>query len=167
MTALPTDLTLRAARDTDGDALRAVLAAVFAEYPGCLFVRDELPELEAPATYFREHGGALWVLEHEGEVRGCIGTTPAESALWELKKLYLLPVLRGRRVSRVLIETVESHAVERGARAMHLWTDTRFETAHRVYERCGYVRLADTRELHDASFTVEYHYRKALDAPAR
>jgi len=48
---------------------------------------------------------------------------------------------------------------------VHLWTDTRFTDAHRLYERLGYARLDETRALHDRSGTVEYHYRKTI-APA-
>lgn len=42
---------------------------------------------------------------------------------------------------------------------------TRFTDAHRLYERLGYVRSPGTRELHDLSRSVEYHFAKALSVP--
>jgi hypothetical protein len=57
---------------------------------------------------------------------------------------------------------VEAEAATRGARALELWSDTRFADAHRLYARLGYERLPDARELHDLSHSVELHFRKVL-----
>ena len=53
-------------------------------------------------------------------------------------------------------------AESRGARFVELWSDTRFADAHRLYERLGYRKSGVTRELHDMSGSVEYHFRKEL-----
>ena len=50
---------IRPARDDDSGPLSALIAASFAEDPGCLFVEDELPELRRPASYFAAKGGEL------------------------------------------------------------------------------------------------------------
>jgi GNAT superfamily N-acetyltransferase len=57
---------------------------------------------------------------------------------------------------------------------MVLWTDTRFEAAHRFYEKHGYVRQGAIRILDDLSKSLEFRYAKparglvveALDAAA-
>jgi putative acetyltransferase len=166
-------LVLRPARDADGEGMIQVLAVVFAEYPGCLLDRSELPELVAPATSFSAMNGAIWVVEGEDPegrdgVVGLVAAAPAtEPGLFELKKLYLLPGVRGKGLARRLVDRVEDLARSRGAGRVHLWSDTRFVTAHRVYERLGYERLPGTRELHDVSDSVEFHYEKRLGAPPR
>ena len=158
-----TAFAIRPVRDQDGDELRDILAGVFAEYDGCFFVRSELPELEAPATSFAALDGKLWVAEENGRILGLVAIVPtADPALVELRKLYTRREARGRGLGGMLIDLVENEARARGASRVHLWTDTRFETAHRVYEHRGYVRLPETRELHDASASIEYHYEKAL-----
>jgi putative acetyltransferase len=45
---------------------------------------------------------------------------------------------------------------------VELWSDTRFEDAHRLYEGRGYRRGDELRELHDLSGSVEYYYRRSL-----
>jgi hypothetical protein len=45
---------------------------------------------------------------------------------------------------------------------MILWTDTRFQTAHRFYERLGYQSDGRTRAIDDLSRSVEYFYSKRL-----
>jgi putative acetyltransferase len=57
---------------------------------------------------------------------------------------------------------VERAAREQGAGYVDLWSDVKFETAHRFYERRGYSRDGRTRELDDESDTVEYHFRREL-----
>jgi putative acetyltransferase len=56
----------------------------------------------------------------------------------------------------------EDHARARGATMMVFWSDTRFTTAHRLYERSGYAMSSETRDLGDVSRTREYRFEKAL-----
>jgi putative acetyltransferase len=159
---------LRDARDQDAPGLIALIGAVFSEYPGCVLdVDGELPELRRIASDFAEHGGRFWVAEQDAVIAGCIGFAPsAQAGGIELKKLYVSRALREAGLGSRLLELVEHAAEQLGATFIELWSDTRFVTAHRFYEKRGYVRTARTRELGDKSDTVEYHFRKEL-APTR
>ncbi|NNG04921.1 MAG: GNAT family N-acetyltransferase [Inquilinus sp.] len=158
--------TVRAARDDDEDGLVALIGGCFAEYPGCVLdVDGEIPELRAIAAHFAGRDGRFWVAEAAGRVVGCVGTAPTEApGGMELLKLYVDRSARGQGLGRRLVELVENEAMRRRSVFMELWTDTRFETAHRLYEGLGYERLPETRALHDLSGSVEFHYRKRLDA---
>ena len=158
---------IRPARDEDEDGLIALIGGCFAEYPGCVLdVDGEIPELRAIATCFAGRDGRFWVAEAGGAVAGCIGVAPApDPAGMELLKLYVDGAMRGRGLGGRLVGLVEQEAARRGAAFIELWTDTRFADAHRLYERLGYERLPETRDLHDLSDTTEYHYRKRLVAP--
>ena len=153
---------VRAARDDDAEELIALIAAVYTEYPGCVLdVDGEAPHLRRPASAFAEWGGRLWVAEANAGVIGCVGLA-AHDVRAELKHLYVSSPARRRGLGRRLCVLVHGEAAARGHREIELWTDTRFEDAHRLYERLGYVRLPETRELHDRSGTVEYGYRLTL-----
>ena len=105
--------------------------------------------------------GRFWVAEAEALVVGCIGLTPAPAQDGiELLKLYVDSTMRGRGLGSRLVGLVEDEAARRNAGFIELWSDTRFDSAHRLYERLGYRRLPETRELHDLSDTVEFHFRK-------
>jgi len=158
-------LYIRDARDDDGDALIELIGSVFAEYPGCVLdVDGELPELRAIATAFAEWNGRFWIATLAGQVVGCIGLSVADADCAELRKLYVARHARRAGLGNRLCDLVEQDAARRRARFVGLWTDTRFVDAHRLYERRGYVRGPDTRELHDLSNSVEYYYRKTLRA---
>lgn len=153
-------LEFREATDDDSAAICALIADVFAEYPGCLFEMSEMPELVAPRTWFRNAGGRIWVAERDGEVLGVVAVAPSVAGFMELKKLYVAAKLRGTGAGSRLIALVENFARDRNAAGVHLWSDTRFELAHAVYEHKGYRRLPETRELHDVSNSIEYHFEK-------
>ena len=158
------DTVIRAGRDGDADGLIALIGGCYAEYPGCVLdVDGEIPELRAIASHFAGRDGRFWVVETGGRVVGCVGAAPARSpATVELLKLYVDHTARDRGLGRRLVGLVEDEAARRRAAAVELWTDTRFHTAHRLYERLGYARQPATRALHDLSGSVEFHYRKRL-----
>ncbi len=155
-------ITIRDARDDDEAGL---IGGCFAEYPGCLLdVDGEIPELRGIATYAAGRNGRFWVAEAAGDLIACIGLAPTEAPDGvELLKLYVDSTARGRGLGRRLAWLVEEEASRRRAGFIELWTDTRFSDAHRLYERLGYERQPETRELHDISDTVEIHFLKRLD----
>ena len=119
--------------------------------------------LRAIASNHAEQGGRFWVAESSGHVVGCAGLMPgAQGAVIEMKKLYVAKDARSNGLGARLCSLVEAEAMSRGVATVELWSDTRFKDAHRLYERRGYARGPKTRDLHDASKSVEYYYRKAL-----
>lgn len=156
-------MTCRDAADSDSEALIALIGGVFDEYPGCVMdVDGEMPELRAIASHFRKLGGRFWVAEQNGSIVGCIGSAPLPDRGVQLHKLYVRADARRKGIGGALCDLVEDGARQGGANRVELWSDTRFETAHLIYEKRGYVRGGQTRELHDKSDTVEYFFRKDL-----
>lgn len=164
-------LTIRTARDSDGDGIADLIARSWGEYPGTVFDRAvELPELDAPAAHFAALEGMLWVLDGPADrVLGSVGIAPLRdgTGVWELHKMYLDRGLRGSGWAANLLMRAEEYAVLHGARAILLWTDTRFEAAHRFYARNGYSRLPGERLLQDLSASREYAFRKDLQRVGR
>lgn len=166
-THTPTGDRLRPVRDDDTAQLTELVGGVYAEYPGCVL---DLPGVDAdlrrPRTTIEAKGGDWWVVEDDdGRIVATCGWAPVEGDAGpaiELKRLYVSAGRRGRGLGRWLVERVEGIAGEQGRPTVELWSDTRFADAHRLYERLGYRRLPDTRELHDPSDTTEYHFRKEL-----
>ena len=149
---------IRDARDADETGLIELIGACFAEYPGCVLdVDGEIPELRRIASHFAERGGQFWVVEQAGAVAHVTVMRPKV-----LKKLYVVASERRRGLASELCSRVEQRAREYGASRIELWSDTRFETAHRLYEKRGDARGPRTRELDDLSNTVEYTYRLEL-----
>lgn len=152
---------IRPGRDADEDGFIALIAACWAEYPGCIMDVDaELPEVRMLASHYAEQGGALWTAEADGAVAGMIATRPLPGGDWEICRVYVHPSRHGAGLGPALLHVAEAHAAAAGARGLALWSDTRFLRAHRFYEKHGYVHRPGERPLHDLSNSVEHEYRK-------
>lgn len=162
---MPSPFVIRPATDADGDAVGEVLAAVFAEYPGCVYDRAaEFPELDKLASHYAARDGAVWVAESGGRIVGCVAIDPLpDGESWELHRMYVLQNQRGGGIARALLATALAHARERGARRIELWSDTRFARGHRFYEKVGFRRTGQERELHDLSNSREYRFVTTIE----
>ncbi len=167
---------IRPGRDEDAEGFISLIGTAWAEFPGCVMdVDGEMPELRALASHFREAGGALWAAEQDGRLVGMVATRPLrEDQAYEICRMYVARECRGSGLARRLLALAEDHSRGAGAARMVLWTDTRFEAAHRFYEKHGYVRQGAIRILDDLSKSLEFRYAKparglvveALDAAA-
>ncbi|MDB4992588.1 MAG: N-acetyltransferase [Myxococcaceae bacterium] len=157
-------MLLRDARDADSDGVIDLIGEVYDEYACVLDVDGEMPYARAIATYFTRGGGRIWVAESReraGRIIASGAFLPVDGGI-ELHKLYLRREERGSGLASTLCDRIEGEGRTRGARFVELWSDTRFERAHRFYERRGYVRGATTRDLHDKSNSTEFYFRLDL-----
>lgn len=155
--------SIRLASDEDGEAIAALVASVFAEYPGCLFVPEEMPEFAAVATHYRAKGGTIWVAERGARLIGSFAIMASGApATFELSKVYLDRTARGLGIAGRLYGEALAFAKARSASRLELFTDTKFTDGHRFYERLGFQRLPGERFLGDASDTWEFHYALAI-----
>jgi len=161
---LPAGITLRSVEDRDAAALIALVDTLYRDYPGCiLLVEQEEPELLAPARAYAPDGG-WWVAEGEGRLLASVAVRPsAYRPGWgELRKLYVDGRAQGRGLGQALLAFAEAEMDLRGWRRRHLWTDSRFDAAHRLYTRAGWHRRPLTRMLDDASNTTEFEFVKQV-----
>lgn len=157
---------LRPVRDGDAAALEALIRRCWDDYPGCVLDVDaEEPWLRAPASAQAAVHGALWVLDGGPDTAGLVASVAVRhvpgAGEAELKTLYVWPTGRRQGLGAALLHHAERYASDRGATSMMLWSDTRFEAAHRLYERHGYRRFAG-RSLADLSHSREHGFRRRL-----
>jgi len=126
-------------------------------------VDAEMPEYRSLASYYAAQGGALWAAEDAGEIVGMIATRPLSDGAWEICRVYAHPTLHGGGLGHRLLDTAEAHALTAGATRLRLWSDTRFDRAHRFYEKRSYVRSGPMRVLADISNSLEYEFGKPVN----
>ena len=130
---------IRRARTGDSGAAAAVVRAVNDEY-GFTWDEDgyhaDLRDVEAAYA-------AFFVAESDG---GIVGTA-ALSHEGSLERFYVLPGARGAGTGSALLAAVTDEARRRGHTQLEIWSDKRFEDAHRLYRSKG-ARVVGER-VHD------------------
>ncbi len=153
-------LVVVAATRADVPGVIALIGRVYAEYG---FVWDpvvEVPDLFDFAARYESPRGAFFVVRDGDVVVGSVGIERLDATTAEIHRLYLDAALRGRGTGRALMDTALTWCREGGLRRVTLWSDTRFETAHRLYVRMGF-RPGGQRVLPgDANDTQEYFFER-------
>jgi len=160
-------VVIRPGLDADSSGIITLIRRCWADYPCCILdVEQKEPGLLAPASHFAGRGGALWVAEAAGAVVGITAAAPIDGQAWEVCKAYVHPDRHGTGLAHALLDTAERHAMTAGATQLRLWTDTRFDRAHRFYEKRSWVRDGPIRALDDLSNSLDFGYAKPVDGVA-
>lgn len=159
------DFKLRLASQDDIPALIRVIEDVFIEYGWDFVAKDELPDFLDYENYFESNTmqpgkPRLFSVERASDgvkprICGCIALKyNAEGAY--LSRVYLQENVRGKGAGQWIVEEVMGISRLEGSAEMHLWTDTRFEAAHKLYEKLGFVKTNEIRSLHDINNSFEW-----------
>jgi GNAT superfamily N-acetyltransferase len=100
--------------------------------------------------------GGAFVVGFEDDVAVCCGGIKRlPDGACEVKKMFVAEVARGRGVARALLVELEQQARDRGYAVARLDTGPRQTRAQRMYERAGYVPVANFNGNPVASFFGE------------
>ncbi|GAC1659706.1 MAG: GNAT family N-acetyltransferase [Acidobacteriaceae bacterium] len=142
-------LTIREA--TSAEDLSAV-RELFLEYANWLGIdlcfqgfEHELATL--PADYVPEKRGALFIAELDGDAVGCAGLHACfgeshTSHIAEIKRAFVRPEARGKKIGRALVSTAMTRARELGYTHMRLDTlPNRMTEAVDLYKKMGFYDI--------------------------
>lgn len=100
---------------------------------------EELFKIE---TYYWQTQGEFWVVEQAGQIVGTAAYYPISrgAKAVEIRKMYLLPAVRGLGLGRYLLQALEQAIAQRGFQEIWLETVTVLKEAVQLYENQGYQR---------------------------
>lgn len=151
-----------AATEADAAGVIALIGRVFSEYG---FVYDpavEVQDLLRFAAHYESPRGAFFVARNGGLIVGSVGVERLDADIAELHRLYLDAELRGRGIGRVLVEVVLDWCRAQAISRLILWSDTRFDRAHRLYTRMGFVPTGERELPDDANGTREFGFARIV-----
>lgn len=88
-----------------------------------------------------DQGVAFFVLRVDGRPAGCGGILLVGREFGELKRMYVRPEFRGRKLGEQLIARLAEHARAHGITTLRLETGTQQRAAIALYERAGFRRI--------------------------
>ncbi|HLZ39062.1 MAG TPA: GNAT family N-acetyltransferase [Mycobacteriales bacterium] len=131
----PSGITIRRGTAADAAAAGGVVADVLLEH-GLGFDPALDADILTPRAHYLTAGGAFFLaVDADGGVVGTAALMRTGAATGELRKLFLLPHVRGRGVGRLLLDAVLDAARARALRRVTLTTRERYGVAMRLYER--------------------------------
>jgi putative acetyltransferase len=80
---------------------------------------------------------------------GAFRALPDEQPTVEVKRMYVRPEYRGRKIGQLILRDLEAHARQRGAVRVRLETGALLTEAVRLYERAGYRRIPNFGDYAD------------------
>lgn len=111
----------------------------FAEY---LKIQKYDKEVENPASKYGMPEGRLYLAYVGEELAGCVGLKKLdEKGQCELKRMYVRPQFRGRKIGETLLEVILKDAKEIGYQAMLLDTLPFLKSAIKMYQRRGFYEI--------------------------
>jgi GNAT superfamily N-acetyltransferase len=139
-------LAIRSAESAaDLEAVRRLIlahAAALTVHAGVEQVQADAAAL--PGPYAPPRGGlflALW----DGAPAGCVALHPLDAATGEVKRMFVLPELRGRGVARALMERLLAEARRLGFRRLRLGTLDEMTAAQQLYRSLGFREIPGYR----------------------
>ncbi|MFF9280382.1 GNAT family N-acetyltransferase [Streptomyces griseosporeus] len=102
--------------------------------------------------------GRLFVARYGGEPAGTAGVRLLDAATAELKRVFLLPRMRGKGGAALLVDAAERAARELGAERIVLDTRSDLVEARALYARLGYTET----EPHNDDPYAEHWFGKPL-----
>ena len=101
--------------------------------------------VELPGDY-APPAGRLLLAEYDAQLAGCVALHKLDSAICEMKRLYLRPQFRGKGLGRLLAERIIAEARQIGYQRMRLDSvEPVMKDAVAMYRRFGFKEIAPYR----------------------
>ncbi|MBD2501143.1 GNAT family N-acetyltransferase [Anabaena azotica] len=134
------DFLIRNWQKSDRTKAAAVISYVLSEYGlGWEPKGADRDVLEVEECYLAT-GGEFWVIEHQSQIVGTGAYYPinrGEKAV-EIRKMYLLPSVRGLGLGKYLLQQLEDAIASRGFQQIWIETASVLVEAVKLYENHGY-----------------------------
>ena len=91
--------------------------------------------------FYHTKGGEFWVVERQGKIVGTAGYYPIERGnnAVEIRKMYILPAIRGKGLGKFLLRELETKIIARGFDEIWIETASVLKEAVQMYETSGYL----------------------------
>ena len=87
---------------------------------------------------------------------GCGALKRHAGGIGEVKRMYIRPSHRGRKIGALIVERIEALARKEGLDRLVLETGDRHPAAWTVYERAGFTRCGPVLDYPDSKWSVFY-----------
>ncbi|MDD1428562.1 GNAT family N-acetyltransferase [Dolichospermum sp. ST_sed9] len=135
------DFVIRNWQETDRNLTAKIISSVLSEYSLPWQPEEADKDVLNIEEYYLATGGEFWVIEHQNQIVGTAAYYPiqrGEKAV-EIRKMYLLPKVRGFGLGKYLLQQLETAIALRGFEQIWIETASILTEAVKLYESNGYL----------------------------
>lgn len=135
------DFIIRNWQEKDRTLASQVISSVLSEYGLPWQPEESDKDVLQIEAYYLATGGEFWVIEQENQIVGTAAYYPinrGEKAV-EIRKMYLLPKVRGLGLGKFLLQQLETVISSRGFEQIWIETASILTEAVKLYESNGYL----------------------------
>lgn len=140
MEAVYQNFLIRNWQPSDRTPVTNIIRSVLTEYHLDFEPRGADCDVVDVENYYLTTKGEFWVIQQDEQLVGTGGYYPVmrgEQAV-EIRKMYLLPHVRGLGLGKYLLQQLEKAIAARGFKQIWIETASVLTTAVKLYESCGY-----------------------------
>ena len=123
----------------------SIVRGLFLEYARSLGVDLDFQDFDREVASLPGDYDPILVAHWNSEVAGCVALHPWDSAICEMKRLYVRPAYRGHAIGRALAERIIAEARAAGFTKMRLDTLPMMGDAQKLYRTLGFVEISPYR----------------------
>lgn len=134
------DFLIRDWQPSDRQAAAELIDAVLTEYGLATEPTGADQDVLQVETAYWATGGEFWVVERQQQLVGTGGYYPIARGhkAVEIRKMYLLPEVRGQGLGKYLLQALEQAVTAKGFEQIWIETASVLQTAVKLYESSGY-----------------------------
>jgi putative acetyltransferase len=134
------DFIIRPWQPCDRQIVVNLISTILAEYGLGSEPCGADEDVEKVEEFYYPKEGEFWVVEKLDNIVGTAAYYPIQRGnhAVEIRKMYLIPEVRGKGLGRFLLKELENKIKSQGFQEIYLETATVLKEAVKLYERCGY-----------------------------
>jgi N-acetylglutamate synthase-like GNAT family acetyltransferase len=101
----------------------------------------DLEVLDHPRENVIDRGGSIFLLKEDDSIIGTAGLFKVKEEEYELIKMFVAPQYRGKKFGDMLLQQCINKAKEAKASKIILYSNSRLQTAIRLYEKYGFKHV--------------------------
>ena len=135
------DFYIRDWQPRDRKAVCDLITAVLAEYGLVCEPQGADRDVWQVETDYQQSNGQFWVVEQHDQIVGTAAYYPVKGdcPTAEIRKMYLLPTVRGQGLGRFLLQALEQEIQAKQFQMIRIETASVLKEAVRLYETSQYV----------------------------
>ncbi|MHC4124676.1 MAG: GNAT family N-acetyltransferase [Planctomycetota bacterium] len=147
--------TIRDYKPDDNDRILFILKTALIEYGLAVDTQTTDSDiLDVQKNYFNSNG-SFRILEDSSEIIGMYGLYPIDPSTCELRKMYLLPALKGRGYGKLLMDDALIIAEKLSYKKMVLETNSRLIEAIGLYKKYGFKQYNPPHLSHRCDYAMQ------------